>query len=98
MTVVMLLLAVLGVATPLAIIGDRLSVFIPPGPFLALMGKVGGYNHLKQLGVGSTMAGQLLVGAITGGMFGLMMRRGPSRRVQLVSIGVFMLCATVPVT
>jgi hypothetical protein len=38
----MLLLAVLGVATPLVIIGDRLSVFIPPGPFLSLMGKVGG--------------------------------------------------------
>jgi hypothetical protein len=30
------------VATPLVIIGDRLSVFIPPGPFLSLMGKVGG--------------------------------------------------------
>ena len=55
----MLLLATLGVATPLVIIGDRLSVFIPPGPFLSLMGKVGGYNHLKQLGVGSTIAGQL---------------------------------------
>ena len=49
MTAAMLLLAVLGVATPLFVIGDRLSVFIPPGPFLSLMGKVGGYNHLKQL-------------------------------------------------
>ena len=66
MTTAMLLLAVLGVATPLVIIGDRLSVFIPPGPFLSLMGKVGGYNHLKQLGVGSTIAGQLVVGAIGG--------------------------------
>ena len=64
MTTAMLLLAMLGVATPLVIIGDRLSVFIPPGPFLSLMGKVGGYNHLKQLGVGSTIAGQLLVGAL----------------------------------
>ena len=54
MTAAMLLLATLGVATPLVIIGDRLSVFIPPGPFLSLMGKAGGYNHLKQLGVGST--------------------------------------------
>jgi len=42
MTTAMLLLAVLGVATPLVIIGDRLSVFIPPGPFLSLMGEVGG--------------------------------------------------------
>ena len=51
MTVVMLFLALFGIATPLAIIGDRLSVFIKPGPFLSIMGRVGGYNHLKQLGV-----------------------------------------------
>src|ERR1700756_636464 len=79
LTVVMLLLASFGVATPLAIIGDRLSVFIPPGPFLSMMGRVGGYNHLKQLGVGSTMAGQLLVAAIVGAIFGLFVRRNPSR-------------------
>ena len=79
MTTAMLLLATLGVATPLVIIGDRLSVFIPPGPFLSLMGKVGGYNHLKQLGVGSTIAGQLLVGAIGGAIFGLFARRNAGR-------------------
>ena len=33
MTVVMLLLACFGVATPLVIIGDRLSVFIPRDHF-----------------------------------------------------------------
>ena len=74
MTTGMLLLAILGVATPLVIIGDRLSVFIPPGPFLSLMGKVGGYNHLKQLGVGSTIAGQLFVGAIGGALYALLAR------------------------
>src|SRR5215467_5757274 len=79
MTTAMLLLATFGVATPLVIIGDRLSVFIPPGPFLSLMGKVGGYNHLKQLGVGSTIAGQLLVSAIGGAIFGLLARRNPGR-------------------
>src|SRR5438128_8624143 len=77
MTTVMLLLAALGVATPLVIIGDRLSVFIPPGPFLSLMGKVGGYNHLKQIGVGSTIVGQLVVSAIGGVIFGLFVRRNP---------------------
>src|SRR5438445_9996857 len=77
MTAMMLLLACFGVATPLVIIGDRLSVFIPPGPFLSIMGKVGGYNHLKQLGVGSTIAGQLVVGAIGGAIFGFCMRRDP---------------------
>src|SRR5881397_200061 len=79
MTAMMLLLACFGVATPLVIIGDRLSVFISPGPFLSVMGKVGGYNHLKELGVGSTIAGQLLVGAIGGAIFGLLMRRNPAR-------------------
>src|SRR5712691_1660357 len=81
MTVVMLVLALLGVATPLAIIGDRLSVFTKPVPFLSIMGRVGGYNHLKQLGVGSTMAGQLAVSALGGAIFGLFMRRNPQRRV-----------------
>src|SRR5437763_4369996 len=95
--VLMLLLALCGVATPLAIIGDRLSVFIKPGPFLALMGKVGGYNHLKQLGVGSTIAGQLLVGALGGAIFGLLMRRDPARHVPMVTIGVFVLLPIIAV-
>jgi DMSO/TMAO reductase YedYZ molybdopterin-dependent catalytic subunit len=89
MTVMMLVLACFGVATPLAIIGDRLSVFIPPGPFLSIMGKVGGYNQLKQLGVGSNLAGQLLVGAIGGSIYGLLMRRNPERRAPLVTLSLF---------
>ena len=89
MTTTMLLLANLGVATPLLIIGDRLSVFIPPGPFLSLMGKVGGYNHLKQLGVGSTIAGQLLVGAIGGAIFGLVVRGNPARAWVIWTMSVF---------
>src|SRR6059058_5796349 len=89
MTTAMLLLATFGVATPLVIIGDRLSVFIPPGPFLSVMGRVGGYNHLKQLGVGSTLAGQLLLGTIAGGIFGLIMRRGVARRATVATVGVF---------
>jgi DMSO/TMAO reductase YedYZ molybdopterin-dependent catalytic subunit len=89
MTVVMLLLASFGVATPLAIIGDRLSVFIKPGPFLALMGRVGGYNHLKQLGVGSTMAGQLVVSALGGAVFGMLVRRNPQRRVSAWTMSIF---------
>src|SRR5437773_5031193 len=89
MTVVMLVLALLGVATPLAIIGDRLSVFIKPGPFLSIMGRVGGYNHLKQLGVGSTMAGQLFVSALGGALFGLLMRKDPLRRVTTWTMSIF---------
>ncbi len=91
MTAAMLLLASFGIATPLAIIGDRLSVFISPGPFLSIMGRVGGYNHLKQLGVGSTMTGQLLVGALGGAIFGLFMRRNPARHAAFATISIFVL-------
>src|SRR6202171_5112462 len=80
MTVVMLVLACFGVATPLVIIGDRLSVFIPPRPFLSIMGRVGGYNHLKQLGVGSTMAGQLIFCALGGALLWLGLRGYCGRR------------------
>ncbi len=66
MTFVMLLLAWQKVATPLVILGDRLSVFIPPGPFLSIMGRVGGYTHLKELGVSSVIIGQIVVGALGG--------------------------------
>jgi len=90
MTVVMLLLAwSFGIATPLTIIGDRLSVFIPPGPFLALMGRVGGYNHLKELGVGATILGQVVVGALVGLIFGLTIQR--LKRVSLISLAVLFL-------
>ena len=98
MTTAMLLLAwIFGVATPIVTIGDRISVFLPPGPFLSIMGKVGGYNHLKQLGVGSTMAGQLLVGAIAGAIFGLLIRRHSGRRATLATISVFVLAPIVVV-
>lgn len=89
MTVVMLVLAWFRVATPLAIIGDRLSVFISPGPFLSIMGRVGGYNHLKQLGVGSTMAGQIAVGAIAGAVFGFFKRHRPQHRASAWTISIF---------
>src|SRR6266446_89252 len=89
MTVVMLVLACFGVATPLAIIGDRLSVFIKPGPFLSIMGRVGGFNHLQELGLGSTMAGQLFVSALAGAIFCLLMRSNPQRRVTAWTMSIF---------
>ncbi|MDQ6808276.1 MAG: molybdopterin-dependent oxidoreductase [Verrucomicrobiota bacterium] len=61
-----------GVATPLTIFGDRLSAFIPADTFLALMGRVGGYNHMKQLGVVSVLGGQLVLGALGGAIFARM--------------------------
>ncbi|MDB6146525.1 MAG: hypothetical protein JWO45_189, partial [Spartobacteria bacterium] len=97
MTVMMLVLASLGVATPLVIIGDRLSVFIAPEPFLSIMGKVGGYNHLKQIGVGSTAGGMLLVSAIGGGIFGWFMRRRNTGSNTALTIMVFVLFPLVAV-
>jgi len=91
MTVTMLLLAWLfGVATPLVIFGDRLSVFIPADTFLSLMGRIGGYNNMKQLGVGSVLAGQLLVGGLGGIIYGLGMRRRDGSRFKVTGI-VFIL-------
>src|SRR5256886_14944733 len=76
MSFAMLLLAwVFQIATPLVILGDRLSVFISPKPFFWIMCRVGGYNHLKQRGVGSSMLGQILVGAIGGMVYGIVRRK-----------------------
>ncbi len=91
MTATMLLLAWLfGIATPLVILGDRLSVFIPADTFLALMGRVGGYNNMKQLGVSSVVAGQLAVGALGGIIYGFVKRRRPRNRFWVTGI-VFIL-------
>src|SRR5207237_8273217 len=76
MTLAMLLLAwLLQIATPLVVLGDRLSVFISPKPFFWIMGRVGGYNHLKQLGVGYSVLGEVLVGAIRGMVYGMVRRK-----------------------
>src|SRR5436305_5725604 len=82
MTLAMLLLAwKLRIATPLVILGDRLSVFISPKPFFWIMGRVGGYNHLKQLGVASSGFGQIVVGAIGGLIYGLVIRKRDRSRI-----------------
>src|SRR6266850_607074 len=92
MTVTMLLLAWLfGVGTPLVIFGDRLSVFIPADTFLSLMGRVGGYNNMKQLGVGSVISGQLLVGGLGGIIYGLVMRRRDRSRFLGTGIAFILL-------
>ena len=101
MTATMLFAAWLfGAATPLVIFGDRISVFIPADQFLSLMGRVGGYNNMKQLGVGSVIGGQLLVGALGGILYGLVMRRRDRNRflfsgtiftlLPLIVFGIFL--------
>src|SRR5207249_9999688 len=76
MSFAMLLLAwVFQIATPLVILGDRLCVFISPKPFFWMMGSVGGDTHLRQLGVGSSVVGQVLLGAIGGMVYGMVCRK-----------------------
>lgn len=89
MTLVMLLFTqIFALATPLFLVGDRLSVFIPADQFLDLMGRVGGYNRMKQLGVGSVMAGQIVLGALGGAIYGIL-AHARSRRGW--SVGLFVL-------
>jgi hypothetical protein len=90
MTTVMLLLASLfGIVTPLTLLGDRLSVLFNVETFLALMGRVGGYNRMKQLGVSSVMIGQILFGAGGGIAYALMADRFTSMPRRLFSSGIF---------
>ncbi len=98
MLVMMLILATLGIATPLIVIGDRLSVFFEPGPFLKLMGKVGGYNQLKQLGVSSTAAGMLFVGGVGGVLLALFSRRTGRPVSTVTTVMLFVLLPIVAVT
>src|SRR5437868_1849083 len=89
MTLVMLLLAwKLRMATPLVILGDRLSVFISPRPFFWIMGRVGGCNQLKRLGVDASGLGQIAVGAIAGLVYGLVRRKRDRSRAWL-TLAVF---------
>ncbi len=89
MTTVMLLLASLfNVATPLVLLGDRISAWLPVGPFLNLMGKVGGYNHMKQLGVSSVIVGQIVLGALGVWIYGLIAeRKSLSARARKIFAG-----------
>src|SRR4051812_22587427 len=97
-TVMLLLLSLFGIATPLTVIGDRLSVFIPADTFLALMGKIGGYNRMKQLGVGSVMAGQILVGTLGGILYGLIASRYSRNARSILSLVFFVLLPSIAVT
>ena len=77
MTLVMALLRYsLGVASTFEMIGDRFAPFLPVDLFLQLQGVLGGYDQMKQLGVGSAIAGQLVVGSLGGALYALVVTRG----------------------
>lgn len=94
MTTAMLLLAsALRIATPLAIMGDRLSVFFDADSFIALMRRIGGYNRMKQLGVMSVVVGQIVLGGIGGAVYALV----PRERRRVFSFVVFILLPLIAV-
>jgi DMSO/TMAO reductase YedYZ molybdopterin-dependent catalytic subunit len=73
MTIVMILLRqLLGIPTPSEMFGDRMVPTYRADEFLGLLGKLGGYNRAKQIGVLSVLAGQLGVGAIAGVVYSLL--------------------------
>lgn len=99
MTTVMLLLASLfGVATPLVLLGDRLSVFFDVDTFLDLMRRVGGYNRMKQLGVLSSAIGQIVVGGIGGLAYAHVAHRCSTRAARIFAGAVFIILPTVAVS
>ena len=99
MTAVMLVLAsAFGLATPLVLIGDRLSVFFDVDSFLNLMRRVGGYNRMKQLGVMSVVIGQILVGGIGGLVYAHVAHRWAKKEARIFAVGAFILLPFVAVS
>ncbi|MDQ6623410.1 MAG: molybdopterin-dependent oxidoreductase [Verrucomicrobiota bacterium] len=96
-TVMLLLMSGLRIATPLTIMGDRLSVFFDVDTFLRLMGRLGGYNNMKELGVGSVMLGQIVLGAIGGAIYGLNALKLSRGGRRALSIGLFIILPMVAV-
>ncbi|MGH9899735.1 MAG: molybdopterin-dependent oxidoreductase [Pyrinomonadaceae bacterium] len=67
MTFVLLLLRYFfGIATPYELVGDRIAPLLGIDKFFELLGRFGGYNQLKQIGVMSVVGGQFVVGALGG--------------------------------
>ncbi len=75
----LLLCNLFGVPTPSELVGDRLATALSVETFIKLLTQAGGYNHLKQIGFGSVVAGQLVVGALGGLLYALIVARGRVR-------------------
>ena len=79
MTLVMALARyLLGIATPAELFGDRIAPTFNPGEFLQLLQQFGGYNELKQAGVSSVLAGQIVVGTLGGALYAYIVERNKS--------------------
>lgn len=90
MTLSLLLLRyAFGLATPSELIGDRIAPTLSVDTFISLLDRAGGYNHLKQLGVGSVIVGQLVVGALGGIVYAVLTanarKRDPERTARFAT-------------
>jgi DMSO/TMAO reductase YedYZ molybdopterin-dependent catalytic subunit len=80
MALVMFLLRWLaGLPTPAELLGDRMAPRFNPNQFLALLQQYGGYNQLKQIGVGSVLGGQTVVATLGGLTLAVIERKGRSK-------------------
>ncbi|MDQ3447621.1 MAG: molybdopterin-dependent oxidoreductase [Chloroflexota bacterium] len=81
-TVLLLLRTLFGLPTPAELVGDRFAPLIPARDFGGLISWAGGYNELKQLGVGSVLLGQLVTGAVGGMLYAWLRDRSAQRPGQ----------------
>ncbi|HSH78090.1 MAG TPA: molybdopterin-dependent oxidoreductase [Herpetosiphonaceae bacterium] len=69
----------LGLASPAELIGDRIAPTLGIGRFFELLSRFGGYNQLKQLGISSVLAGQLIFGTLGGAVYAVVVERGRAK-------------------
>jgi DMSO/TMAO reductase YedYZ molybdopterin-dependent catalytic subunit len=85
MTLVMALLrAVAGVPSPAELVGERIVPLLTIAQFFKLFDLVGGYNNLKQLGVGGIIAGQLVFGIVAGLLYAILVERDRVRAPERI--------------
>lgn len=83
MTLAMVLLRYgVGVATPAEFAGDHLAPTLTIAQFLTLLARFGSYNELKQAGVATVLAGQLVIGALGGVLYALVVERQRTQNLE----------------
>jgi DMSO/TMAO reductase YedYZ molybdopterin-dependent catalytic subunit len=69
-----------GVPTPSELVGDRMAPTISVDTFIKLIVQAGGFNTLKQIGFGSVIIGQVVVGTLGGLLYALIVNRNAVRK------------------
>ena len=69
----------LGVSPPTELVGDRVAPLLGIERFFTMLDLFGGYDQLKQFGLGSATLGQIALGLLLGVAFALLSRRSVAR-------------------